>query len=348
MPLLGSFAPCARHSLLLFTACAVALPTAAQDRHATTVVSYNPGPNAHPSYVNPTLFLGGPQGGGFSTGSLDVVALGVDGELTVGFDVTIVDGPGADFTVSENGFVFGGGVFAEVAFVEVSTDGTTFARFPTRYGGPVGPLPAFGSSPMGTFGGLCGGLPGIANVNTNAIDPFDPVESGGEAFDLAELAGDPLVTAGVVDLGAIHYVRVLDVPEGLYKDSFGNVIWDHGGPIGSADVDAVSVINHAGNVTAHQPIADFRVDPSGYVELRLADPDGIADLDLSTLRASIDLQPSSFGAIRPLFRLVQRTPQGVLLRSVTPLVGSGVFQVLGISIRDHSGQFSGDQVILPG
>ena len=56
-------------------------------------------------------------------------------------------------------FVLVFALFLSPPRVEVSTDGVNFARFPTRYAGPVGPLPPFGVSPMGTFSGMTGGLP---------------------------------------------------------------------------------------------------------------------------------------------------------------------------------------------
>jgi hypothetical protein len=325
-----------------------AVPALAQNRFASNVVDFSPGPNFNPSFADPAKALGGPQGGGMSNGSLDMVVLGMGGSVTLGFDVVIVDGPGADFTVCENSFVFSGGVFAEVAFVEVSTDGLSFARFPTRYAGPVGPLPPFGVSPMGTFGGLCGGLPVIANVVTNSVSPFDPVVSGGESYDLAELASHPLVLSGVVDVDDINYVRIVDVIEGTSVDSFGALIWDHGGSTSSADIDAVSVIHYAGGVNPNGPIVDLSIDAQGYLVLELGDANGFLDVDLSTLTTSVNLAPSSFGAIRPLLKLQQRTATSVILRSKLPIVGSGVQMALGISVQDQAGNVSADQVILPG
>jgi hypothetical protein len=322
---------------------------AAQNRFATSVVDYSPGPGVNPSFSDPLRALGGPRGGGLSNGSLDVVTLGVGGSVTLGFDVTLVDGPGADLTVSENAFVAGGptAVFAEVAFVEVSTDGANFARFPTRYSGPVGPLPPFGSSNMGTFGGLCGGLPGLANVAANLIDPFDCVVSGGEALDLAELSTDPLVVQGLVDLQAIHFVRVVDVAEGVHVDSFGNSIWDHGGATGSVDFDAVSVIHYAGGVAADGPIVDLSIDAQGFLVLHLGDPNKIPDLALASLAVSVDLKPSSFQQLRASMKVVLRTQTDVILASKFPVVGAGTKRVLAVSVRDFAGNFSADQILIP-
>jgi len=317
----------------------------AQSRFATHVVAYSPGTGG--GIFDPNNALGGPQGAGFQNGSLDVTTLGVGGSLTLGFDVTIADGPGVDFTVFENGFEFGGGVFAEVAWVEVSTDGVHFARVPNRYAGPAGGLPG-SFAPYGTYAGLPGGMPVLANVTTNAIDPFDPVVSGGDAIDLADLAGDPLVVAGIVDLSAIHFVRLVDIPDGAGLDSFGNVIWDNSGATGTADFDAIAVIQHTGTITATQPRVDLYLDASGYLNLKLEDPDGVPDLDFSTFQASFDLRPITYGRLRKLLPVLTRTPTSLNLRSRTPFVGSGRMGVIGVSIRDAAGQFSADQIALQG
>ncbi len=73
----------------------------------------------------------------------DVVSLGDGGHALLTFDITISDGPGPDLAVFENAFLVGGptNVFAELGFVEVSSDGVNFARFPghslTVHEGPM-------------------------------------------------------------------------------------------------------------------------------------------------------------------------------------------------------------------
>jgi len=319
----------------------------AQSRFATSVVAFNQG--AGGGIFNTSNILGGPQGGGFSGGALDVLTLGVGGDVTVGFDVTITDGPGADFTVFENGFVFSGGTFAEVAFVEVSTDGVAFARFPSRYAGPAAPQPQFGSLPFGTFSGLVGGLPGLANVFTNIIDPFDPVVSGGESFDLRDLAAHPLVIAGAVDLAAIHFVRIVDVVAGVDVDSAGNFIYDNGGASG-ADIDAVAVIQHVGNQTPTGPSVDLFQDAAGFLHCVISDPNGRQDLDLATLRMSLDLIELPFFNLRRFFNLQSATATELHLVSAVPVPGapptSIPMGVLAVSVRDRAGDFAGDQIAL--
>ena len=115
------------------------LPAVAQAPYATQVIAFNTNGNAGGGIFNPPNALGAPQG------PLHVHSLGIGGDLTLGFSVPIVDGPGADFLVGENPFrssPFGTQVFAEMMFVEVSSDGVHFATFPSRYfGAPQQPGP---------------------------------------------------------------------------------------------------------------------------------------------------------------------------------------------------------------
>lgn len=317
----------------------------AQNRFATSVVAYTPGSGGG-TFV-PANALGGPRGAGLTAGSLDVCTLGVGGALTLGFDVVITDGPGADLAVFENGFTFAGAPFCEVAYVEVSSNGVDFARFPSRYAGPPSPLAGF-TAPWGTYANLLGHVPVLANVTTNTIDPFDPVVAGGDALDLATLATDPLVVGGLLDLAAVRYVRFVDVAHNSGLDAFGNTIFDNSGATGTADVDAVAVIHHTGNTTATQPIVDLYLDAQGHLVLRLEDPDGFADLDQTQLRVSYNLIPVGITRLRGLLPQQTTTPNGWLLRSAAPIVGSGRFGVLAVSAKDFAQGAGADQFVLQG
>jgi len=333
-------------ALALFAPVILSTTAAAQVRFATSVVSYTQGTGS--GIFVPTNALGGPLGAGLGSGSGDVCTLGVGGSLTLGFDVTIADGPGADLTVFENVFLFSGQPFSEVAYVEVSTNGVDFARFPSSYAGPSSGLPGF-TAPWGTYSGLTGFAPVLANVATNTIDPLDPVVSGGEAFDLAALANDPLVIGGLVDLAQVHFVRIVDVPHQSGLDSFGRVIFDNSGPTGSADIEAVAVLQHTGTVSpTSQPIVDLFVDAQGYLNLRLEDPNGFLDLDQTQLRVSYNSIQTNLSRLRGLVPLQTITPNGIVLRSLNPMTGSGRFGVLSVSVKDFSGAFSADQIVLQG
>lgn len=320
----------------------------ASGQFATSVVQFTPGSNANASFPAAKA-LGGPQGGGSSSGSVDVCVLGVGGSLTLGFASAIVDGPGADLSCFENGFGFGGsGNFSEVAFVEVSSDGVNFARFPSNYGGPPSPQSAFGTLPFGTFSGLVGGLPVFTNVVSNTLDPRDPVVAGGEFFDLAELVADPLVVSGAVDLQAIQFVRIRDAVAGVDVDTSGKFVFDNGGATGSADIDAVAVCHDATIDLAHAPICDLRFDSQGFIEWTLGDPDGFFTLALLTITCSVDFQPVSFASVLPAFSIVAFDGKVATLRSLGPVTGSGILGVFAASVRDQAQALSGDQLLLQG
>ena len=74
----------------------------------------------HASYGDSSMALGIADG--------EVVSLGDGGSATLTFDTIISDHDGWDFAVFENGFADN---YLEFGFVEVSSDGTHFVRFPS-------------------------------------------------------------------------------------------------------------------------------------------------------------------------------------------------------------------------
>ena len=122
----------------------------------------------------------------------------------------IRDGKGYDFVVFENGHINDysptggpavGTMFAELAYVEVSSDGTHFARFSpvSLTEKPDGPYPYL-TLKLSNIHGLAGKHPNAYGLCT------------GTPFDLRELADDVNVVSGRVDLNNIHYVRIVDIP----------------------------------------------------------------------------------------------------------------------------------------
>lgn len=218
--------------------------------HASRVVEYSPGPG-YSLFPDASLALGGPYG--TPGGSLHVVSLGVQGHLVLGSHPgeALCDSGGADLIVFENAFpAAGGGTFAELVRVGVSTNGIDYAFFPTRCTVP-GPVEAYEGIDPAQVDGFAGVGEVRANVASNTIDPFDPAAAGGDAFDLADLSDDPLVTSSVVDLGRIYYLKLLDVlGDGSEQDTAGRPVYDPTGMMDppysqptSADIDAVSVIH---------------------------------------------------------------------------------------------------------
>jgi hypothetical protein len=321
-----------------FVLAAVALPTAlrAQVPYATTVVASDTNGGAGGGIFNPGNALGAPQG------PTHVHSLGNGGFLTLGFAQPIVNAPGADFLVGENAFLLAGSwwqTFAEVMFVEVSSDGVVFARFPARYfGPPVAPGP-FGTVPTGTYAGLAGQTP----VQLGAADPQDVASAGGDAFDLADLAGDPLVLGSQVDLGAITHVRLVDVQSGIALDSTGVPIFDPGS--GSADVDAITVIHPAGTPLANHPNVELTIATDGTITLRLEHPAGWQQLDFTSLRAQLLGIPVDAFGLLGAFSVQTIDATGFTLVQPVPL--PGIVFTMAFSLRDLQGNRAGQQRTRP-
>ena len=183
------------------------------------------------------------------------------GEITATFDeCPIINGPGHDFATFENGFSSGWTspwIFAELAYVEVSSNGTDFIRFPTHSLTPKWP---------GSYGTiLASGVFGVTGKHINAYG-----DQWGTPFDLDWIADHPLVLNGTVDLNDIRYVRQVDIPgggpsdamglyTGFFFDSYGNVIFDSWPTWGSGgvDLDAVAVINTSATDSDGDHIVDY-------------------------------------------------------------------------------------------
>ena len=157
------------------------------------------------------------------------------GQITLTFDNPIYNGAGADFAAFENGFQQTESTFfAELGYVEVSTDGINFARFDSDYQAATAPVGGYGTIDSTYVYNLVG-------KHANAYG-----DSWGTPFDLEMLADDSLVLGGLVDLDDINYVRIIDVPgSGDFLDANGNSIYDAWVTWGSGGVDfeALGVIN---------------------------------------------------------------------------------------------------------
>jgi hypothetical protein len=221
----------ARFALALLLVCAPLGARAVGLRFADTIVAFSQGPNedpalgAFPPLNDPAAALGAADGA--------LVTLGGGGSITVTFSDAIADAPGADLRVYENPLVLPdfGGNYVDLGFVEVSSNGTDFARFPATSQVP-GPTGAFGLIDPALVRGFAG------------VNPFD-------VFDLSDLLGLPAVASGAVDLGAIRFVRIVDVVgDGGTADSLGNPIYDPYPSQGNAgvDLDAVAAVPEPGSL----------------------------------------------------------------------------------------------------
>ena len=161
-------------------------------------------------------------------GTNGVVSLGDGGVAILEFSSPIMDGNGPDFAVFENGF---DNLFLELAFVEVSSDGIHFFRFPA-----------------------------ISNTDTTIqTDGFGLTDASklhnlagkyraeyGTPFDLSDLTNDALLNKQ-----SITHVKVIDVVGSIQNQYCSRDVnnhkindpWPTGWGNGGFDLDAVGVIH---------------------------------------------------------------------------------------------------------
>ena len=167
--------------------------------------------------------------------SNDVVSLGDGGYAILSFDVVISDSEGPDLAVFENTLGVSSSVFAELGFVEVSSDGVNFVRFGSH---------SLTAGAVGSFGVI-----DPTNINNLAGKHINNTGTWlGTPFDLADLANEAAVLNGQVDLSNITHVKIIDViGDGSTFDSYSNPIYDPYPtefPSGGFDLDAVAIVRH--------------------------------------------------------------------------------------------------------
>ena len=158
-----------------------------------------------------------------------VVSLGDGGIAILTFTSPITNGAGYDFAVFENSF---NDVFLELAFVEVSSDGINYFRFP-------------------------------ATSNTQTLTQIGPFDNAGDATKLNNLAGkyrgnygtpfdlQELQSVVGLNINSITHVKIIDVvgninaPYATYDKNSNPINDPYPTAFGSGgfDLDAVGVIN---------------------------------------------------------------------------------------------------------
>jgi len=235
---------------------AIAYDDAGIKAWATGYENYVPGTDLDAEFQTPARALGvaGDSDGTGAGVTFDIVSLGRGGSITLIFDTPIVDGSGFDFAIFENSF---NDVFLELAKVSVSSDGVNFVQFDALSTVPA-PVNGFGS------------------VDATDLEQIAGKYRGGfgTPFDLAQLAGNPLL-----DVNNVSYVRLQDIigdgsasndltPETLahrlgidvselspallnIANNAPAAIYDPYPTVGSAgfDLDAVAVLNQLKTIT---------------------------------------------------------------------------------------------------
>ncbi|MGC9331033.1 MAG: T9SS type A sorting domain-containing protein [Bacteroidales bacterium] len=172
-----------------------------------------------------------------------MVSFGDKGYAILEFTGGISDGSGVDFAVFSNAFFSPANqdslVFAELAFVEVSSDGENFVRFPAISNVPADEqISSYGTLNKNHVYNLAGAHP----TNT------------GCGFDLSELED-----AAGLDIYNITHVKIIDACGNIDADyacydAEGNIIndpWPTAFSSGGFDLDAVAVLNNKTSIAQY-------------------------------------------------------------------------------------------------
>lgn len=222
--------------------------TTAISKNSTQLVAWATGCTVQRGYIDIAQPALGRVSAGDSSLALGmanntVVSLGDSGVATLSFAHPIVNGAGYDFAVFENGFPNPANAeeaFLELAFVEVSSDGLNFVRFPSA------------SLTQDSFqiSSIAGQNYMDARKVNNLAGKY--ISNYGTPFDLQELSGIP-----GLDINHITHLRIVDVIGRLDGhssfDAVGRKINDPyptDFPIGGFDLDAVGVIHQAATAVA--------------------------------------------------------------------------------------------------
>ncbi len=197
--------------------------------------------NGLASYGADSLALGMPGG------TFDVVSLGDGGKAILTFASPIYNGPGPDFAVFENGFANAQNPDTwalELGFVEVSSDGENFFRFPAV-----------------TYVQTETQLGNAGSINPEQLHNFASKYGAfyGTPFDLDEVEDNALL-----DKNKVTHVRIVDVignidPEYANYDAEGHIIndpWPTGFASSGMDLDAVGVIHDLAHFDVHENTVD--------------------------------------------------------------------------------------------
>lgn len=226
---------------------------------ATSVHSIQYGEDVSEEWKKPEAALGPASANGE-----DAVVLGRSGSIVLQFEDLIGNGEGYDFAVFENAF---SDTFLELAYVEVSTDGVHFVRFP-NYSQTATPVPGFGHVNPTFIHGLAGkyragyGTPFDLSILEEAY--FAALE--GEGGFSETFREDLLSSFPRLDLAAVRYVRLVDISgDGSNRDCEGFPIYDPYPTFITAgfDLDAVGVINtgRIPTITFTEWSAGHRLEP---------------------------------------------------------------------------------------
>jgi hypothetical protein len=188
-----------------------------------------------------------------------VMSLGDGGEATIILDDPLINHAGFDFAVFENGFSFQDGYFLELAFVELSSDGEKFYRFPS-----VSLIDTVNQKDNGSI------------LDPTKLKNFAGKHQAnyGTPFDLDDLK-DSLGSK----IDSIKYIRIVDVVGNLNDsfaryDSKGNKVndpWPTAFNSGGFDLDAVAILGGFASVHEVEGHRSIYPNPASSTDVLYAD-----------------------------------------------------------------------------
>jgi hypothetical protein len=189
---------------------------------ANAFLNYFPDPNVSQTFKTPEGALGPADATRFhNSNTTTIVTLGDGGSITLSFATPILDTDGFDLVVFENGIISAtdGRGFFELAFVEVSSNGTDFHSFSGR-----------SSTPQPT--------------SPYAFLELDPTNLDGMAGKYPATYGTPFDFAWL-GLTSVSHVRIVDIlGNGVTLDADGKPIFDPYPTSGSVGFDLDAVAAH--------------------------------------------------------------------------------------------------------
>lgn len=229
---------------------------------------------------------------GFAYGAPDpkVLSLGDGGAATFFFEQTLFDGEGYDFAVYENGF---DDHFLELAFVEVSSDGKNFIRFPSQSETSIDTqIGAFDLLETRKIHNLAGKYPA----------------KWGTPFDLSELEDHDNL-----DVKAISHIRIVDVVGSIDSvfcshDAQGRIVndpWPTPFESGGFDLDAIGVIHQNSlSIEEHAEVLIYPNPVSIHSSLHLSTPYALVNVKLIDVHGYV--QYVDYEVRNPLSKYISR------------------------------------------
>jgi len=276
---------------------------------SSSFVGWATGCTLHRGYLNiasPSLGLATSGDSSDALGAPDhaIVSLGDSGVADLTFDHPIFNGTGPDFAVFENGFANPGNpeeAFLELAFVEVSSDGVHYYRFPAN------------SNTQDSLQIRAAGDYMNARYINNLAGKY--IGGYGTPFDLQELD-----SVSGLDINSITHVRVIDVIGSIGEhasfDQTGRKINDPyptAFATGGFDLDAVGVIHQ--KTTSVNSLADnigLSIYPNPVIDkltLTIKDTQPNINVTLTDITGKVLLQQRLSSAYNELN--VSRYTQGI-------------------------------------